>query len=274
MISFFRKIRQKLLSHLPAGKAGNQVTRYPMYALGEILLVTIGILIALQFNTWKEERRNQVSEQTFYQTILDDLENDQKKLEQLSEFYESRIDNLTWLLAHVRNPSLGVSPGEFGIHTEPLYYNESAISFDATYEAAKSGGAFENFSNKELLKKLVEYYSNFKQIDDILTSSLRFLESSFEPLMAPVPNDFLNSATSGQVITSEGNKGFYSLLDSVPDQRKLASQKELDGFLQKTEFESYLIGDLGRSFNMTNELKLRSARIKSLQEEIKSFIHD
>ena len=44
MISLFRKIRQKLL-------AQNRVTRYLVYALGEILLVTIGILIALQMNT-------------------------------------------------------------------------------------------------------------------------------------------------------------------------------------------------------------------------------
>ncbi|WP_296705535.1 DUF6090 family protein [Algoriphagus sp.] len=267
MISIFRKIRQQLLTE-------NRVTRYLIYALGEILLVTIGILIALQMNTWKEEKQHRLSEQTFYQTILDDLENDQKKLDQLSKFYQSRIDNLSWLLTHVRDPSLGVSPSEFGRHTEPLYYNESAISFDATYEAAKSGGAFEKYSNKELLKKLVEYYSNFKQIEDVLTATLRFLESSFEPLMSSVPNDFLNSSTSQQVLTSEGNKGFYSLLDSIPDQRKLATQKEIDAFLQKTEFESYLIGDLGRSFNMTNELELRSAQIKSLQEEIKSFIHD
>ncbi|NVK48267.1 MAG: hypothetical protein HWE09_00770 [Cyclobacteriaceae bacterium] len=267
MISFFRKIRQKLLQQ-------NRITRYLTYAVGEIILVTLGILIALQMNSWKEERQHHLSEQTFYKTILDDLGNDQKKLEQLTKFYNSRIENLRWLLTHVRNPNLGVTGVEFGTHTEPLYYNESAISFDATYEAAKSGGAFENFSNKELLKKLVEYYSNFKQIEDVMTSTVRFLESSFEPLMASVPNDFLNSKTSEHVITSEGNKGFYSFLDSIPDQRKIDTQRELDAFLQKTEFESYLIGDLGRSFNMSNVLKVRSAQIKSLQEEIKSFIHD
>ncbi len=50
MISFFRKIRQKLLN-------ANTVSRYLAYALGEILLVVIGILIALQVNNWNEDRK-------------------------------------------------------------------------------------------------------------------------------------------------------------------------------------------------------------------------
>ena len=50
MISFFRKLRLRFLGQ-------NKVTQYLMYALGEILLVVIGILIALQVNTWNEERQ-------------------------------------------------------------------------------------------------------------------------------------------------------------------------------------------------------------------------
>jgi hypothetical protein len=57
MVSFFRKIRQQLLSHLPAGKAGNRVTRYLVYAFGEIFLVVIGMLIALQVNNWNEGKK-------------------------------------------------------------------------------------------------------------------------------------------------------------------------------------------------------------------------
>ena len=49
MINFFRKIRQKLL-------AENRFTKYLLYGIGEIVLVVIGILIALQINNWNEER--------------------------------------------------------------------------------------------------------------------------------------------------------------------------------------------------------------------------
>ena len=50
MIKFFRKIRQKLLTE-------NKFGRYLTYAIGEIILVVIGILIALSINNWNEKRK-------------------------------------------------------------------------------------------------------------------------------------------------------------------------------------------------------------------------
>lgn len=52
MIKFFRHIRR----HLLTDKAGNNFSKYLFYAIGEIILVVIGILIALQINTWNNER--------------------------------------------------------------------------------------------------------------------------------------------------------------------------------------------------------------------------
>ena len=68
MIKFFRKIRQDLL-----GK--NKFSKYSLYAIGEILLVVIGILIALQINNWNEQRKNRV----YFESLLDSIEEDLKK---------------------------------------------------------------------------------------------------------------------------------------------------------------------------------------------------
>ena len=55
MIKFFRKIRQQLLNeNLSAGQAG-KFSKYLIYAIGDIVLVVIGILIALQINNWNED---------------------------------------------------------------------------------------------------------------------------------------------------------------------------------------------------------------------------
>lgn len=53
MLRIFRSIRRRLLS-------GNRISRYLIYALGEIVLVVIGILLALQFNGWNENRKEKV----------------------------------------------------------------------------------------------------------------------------------------------------------------------------------------------------------------------
>ncbi|MFN3997404.1 DUF6090 family protein [Algoriphagus sp.] len=73
MIKFFRKIRQNLLESLPAEQAGNKIGSYLTYAIGEIVLVVIGILIALSINTWNEERKEKSIVKNLLKNIRYDL---------------------------------------------------------------------------------------------------------------------------------------------------------------------------------------------------------
>ena len=70
MIKLFRKIRQNLLSE-------NKIRKYLFYAVGEIILVVIGILIALQINNWNTDRKNEEIKKSYYVQILQDLEKDE-----------------------------------------------------------------------------------------------------------------------------------------------------------------------------------------------------
>ena len=70
MITFFRRIRQSLLSQ-------NRLTQYLLYALGEIVLVVIGILLALQINNWNEERKESKAINNVLDEIREDLLQDQ-----------------------------------------------------------------------------------------------------------------------------------------------------------------------------------------------------
>jgi len=77
MIKFFRKIRYNLME---TGKTG----KYFKYAIGEIILVMIGILLALQVNNWNENRKAQTQELHLVTQLLEDAKAD-------SVFFESRI---------------------------------------------------------------------------------------------------------------------------------------------------------------------------------------
>ena len=66
MIGFFRRIRKKLADQ-------NKFLQYSRYAIGEIVLVVIGILIALSINNWNEGRKNDLKETLLIKNIVEDL---------------------------------------------------------------------------------------------------------------------------------------------------------------------------------------------------------
>tara|TARA_R110001606_G_C15181860_1_gene629455 strand:- start:41 stop:775 length:735 start_codon:yes stop_codon:yes gene_type:complete len=74
MIKFFRKIRQKLLSE-------NKFSKYLIYAIGEIILVVIGILIALGINNWSEENKNLAISDDTLQLLQTEIKETKSRLE-------------------------------------------------------------------------------------------------------------------------------------------------------------------------------------------------
>ena len=86
MIKFFRRIRQNLLSE-------NKFSKYLIYAIGEIILVVIGILIALQINTWNEEKKSNKKELYFLNGIKNDLVIDTTALSALKRGCQLRLSS-------------------------------------------------------------------------------------------------------------------------------------------------------------------------------------
>ena len=66
MIKFFRRIRQNLIME-------NKTSKYFKYAIGEIVLVVIGILIALQINNWNENRKDKIKEHAYLTNLKKDI---------------------------------------------------------------------------------------------------------------------------------------------------------------------------------------------------------
>ncbi|HCT55419.1 MAG TPA: hypothetical protein DF712_23480, partial [Balneola sp.] len=69
MLRFFRQIRKTLMEQ-------NKVRTYLLYAIGEIALVMIGILLALQVNNWNQNRIEQAQLQNYYERIIEEIETD------------------------------------------------------------------------------------------------------------------------------------------------------------------------------------------------------
>ncbi len=91
MIKFFRHIRRSLINQ-------NQMGKYFKYAIGEILLVVIGILIALQINNWNENRKNIETEQQILLSLREELKQNIKELEFDHALNEGCLDAIVALM--------------------------------------------------------------------------------------------------------------------------------------------------------------------------------
>jgi hypothetical protein len=172
MIKFFRTIRHKLL-------AENKSGRYLLYALGEIMLVVIGILIALQVNNWNDTRKNQITESEYYCKLLDDFELDQKNLAKLYSESEQKISVAKNLLLDLKQ---GQKDKSYYINEYIKAYRTNAfVPSKATITDILSTGKFHLITNDSLKNKLIRYYA---ELDNFLyqleLNRSNTLEKAFE----------------------------------------------------------------------------------------------
>ncbi|PIB39236.1 DUF6090 family protein [Maribacter sp. 4G9] len=129
MIKFFRKIRQNLLMENKTGK-------YFKYAVGEIILVVIGILIALQINNWNENRKSTKIRNNYYRQVLQDLEKDTIYINRVIVYLDSSLtlyQNYLEKLPEAESindviPLIGTLDWEFGYYTFNTNTIESLLS--------------------------------------------------------------------------------------------------------------------------------------------------
>ena len=91
MIRFFRQIRHRLLTE-------NRFSKYLLYAVGEIFLVVIGILIALQINNWNVSKENEQAVEEVLNSMLSDLDADINDFNRILLNYYHRKDSLIYLI--------------------------------------------------------------------------------------------------------------------------------------------------------------------------------
>ena len=148
MINFFRKIRRQLANE-------NKFQRYMRYAIGEVALVVVGILIALSINNWNDSRIERVKEKEILFTLKNDLKtnidilySDISRLEYNISACDSLIDVIEY-----KKPMADSLPRYF--HTVRFTANDK-LSFSA-YEALRSTG-FEIVQNNTLRGEIIKLF--------------------------------------------------------------------------------------------------------------------
>ena len=150
MIKFFRKIRQNSLSE---GKTG----KYLKYAVGEIVLVVIGILIALQVNNWNENRIAKKDSQNYHDRLIEDLLSEKLILKERLDYYILVQDHAKKVVYALTNhpDSLGEN---FIINAYQATQQWKYRNVRDTYDELISIGNIKLIPNQNLRKRIGGYY--------------------------------------------------------------------------------------------------------------------
>jgi len=182
MIKFFRKIRYQLLGE---GKTG----KYLKYAIGEIVLVVIGILIAISINNWNEDRKQQIELVKTYQGIENELEanllylsNDIENqngiidlnLKSLKILYENNVDSLLVLRQTLSVFDKTLTSG-VAFPVIQSFIESEKFSKMKDKEFAKDLRLF-NLNVQYLRKYNQNFINGFQKLSSYVTTNLNYVE--------------------------------------------------------------------------------------------------
>jgi hypothetical protein len=170
MIKFFRKIRQKLLTE-------NKFGKYLIYAIGEIALVMIGILLALQVNNWNQNNNNKKAETYYLNQMKIDLTADSLFLSNTTLNLNKRLPVLENFLRELNKENNKESFNDaikqyIDIILEPLFF----VSNNATYNEMESSAKLGIINDAELRKKIVALYNHLEITKNIFSVNYEFMQ--------------------------------------------------------------------------------------------------
>ncbi len=111
----------------------NKTGKYFKYAIGEIVLVVIGILIALQINNWNESRKKDRTKQSYYNQLITDIDKDSIVINRLIEVTQKSIDDYQKYMELFKKPDLDINTILEGLYnikrtTESVIFNDNTVA--------------------------------------------------------------------------------------------------------------------------------------------------
>jgi len=198
MIKFFRNLprrqagnRKKLIEQSKVRNPASPAGRYFFYAIGEIFLVVIGILIALQINNWNENRKSIASEKRYVSDLIQDLKNDSIKLNQLGIFLKSKYASKEKIAPLLRGNKVAID--SIGFHFAIQWAISGRFTpTSITIEELKNSGSLNIIRDVNLRRQIVSLYNSYSIVsfteDTFNSQNLKLIDIAgayFKSLMEP-----------------------------------------------------------------------------------------
>ena len=178
MIPFFRKIRKKL-------SADNQFLKYSRYAIGEIVLVVVGILIALQINNLNEDRKEKIQENKILANLKDEFQENYQNLKYKDSILKITIKNLETVFDELHEKEKSYRDEELDNILSLALGSPTWVPSEFILNDLKSSGNLTKLHNDRLKKLLYEWSRFFSELDE----TQKMIEDSNTQLINYIKNN-------------------------------------------------------------------------------------
>ena len=240
MIKFFRKIRLDAL--LPAGKAGSRkrFPKYFTYAIGEILLVVIGILIALQINNWNENQKNSREEQLVLKQLKAEFQINLSQIEDKIRLRKFLVNSGYEILNYVDNPDEIPSEKKFD---SILAYTLPAPTFNptngVTNDLINSGRLY--IIKNDSLRQLISGWSG--DIDNSLEEEYIWKEHRDRDYLPFIKQNYSARSVMNSIFTSSKIVNIIDFGKNSDQESSFGNSKkiiDLKSFVINSDLEDYI----------------------------------
>ncbi len=164
MLFLLKNIRRKLL-------ANNKVGTYILYAIGEITLVVVGILIAVSIDNWNSDRIQKAKEQTYLRNILRDLEEQLIKIDDQVEF-ESKVAEVAYpIIDYYKKSKSFQVDSAFTAGIGLLTGRVTFIKIDPTFSELVTSGNIDIIRDEKIKNELVIYFKGLERLEQIINKN-------------------------------------------------------------------------------------------------------
>ncbi|PTM11002.1 MAG: hypothetical protein DA407_02595 [Bacteroidetes bacterium] len=242
-----------------------KTSKYFKYAIGEIILVVIGILIALQINTWNTKRIDSNKEKEYLNNLIEDIEIQKTLVKSQIDHESSTKLKCEKALRHLN--SANINADSLNVYLTDITRKTFVIN-DPTFQDLKSSGNILLIKNNELRKKIISFYQNLEYSAMVIVVSNENSIESFRDFI--IQNSVVNMNYKDSITVAGGVNWSLKSID-IPWAKNVQEAKLKDKENLLITLNS--ISQRGRTSTVHLDLMQRlEQRIETIQNDITNYL--
>lgn len=262
MLKFFRKIRQSL-------HTGNSTFKYFKYALGEIILVVIGILLAVQINDWNANRIKKQNERIYLSNLTRDITLQVEVINAQIAFEKNLNEIATPIIQYYKDFEAIKVDSAFTVALGILTGRKTFVKKSPTYIELISSGNIEIISDNSLKDAIIIYYEELERLELVINKNNNlFTDEVFIPKALSLAEVQISGEFSAVAPDHYLENSTQSIIDLNEDRLKEISKKILDNPQNELNLINLINYKNFVSINHQNMLQKLSEETKALLEKL------